>query len=92
MSAKKNASLISEIVFGNLIATAIPPIPVGELSKLVVAQFSLKRVFLRRVAAPEFRRGFQPTVGAMFYHVASATIEFSRRSRDAGIFSNRPVG
>ena len=79
MSAKKNASLISEIVFGNLIATAIPPIPVGELSKLVVAQFSLKRVFLRRVAAPEFSRGFQPTVGAMFYHVALATIEFSRR-------------
>jgi hypothetical protein len=51
MSAKKNASLISESVFGNLIATAIPPIPVGELSKLVVAQFSLKRVFLRRYAA-----------------------------------------
>src|SRR5262249_49506294 len=47
----KNAIPIGENVFGNLIATAIPPIQVGELSELVVSQFSLKRVFLRRYAA-----------------------------------------
>jgi len=35
----------------------------------------------RRVAAPEFSRGFQPTVGVNFFPVASATIE-SRSNAD----------
>ena len=36
----------------------------------------LKRIFHRRIAAPEFSRGFQPTVGVnFFFPVASATIE-----------------
>src|SRR5262245_7438783 len=46
----------------------------------------------RRIAAPEFSRGFQPTVGMNFLPVASATIEFSRRSRDVEMFAGRPVG
>jgi hypothetical protein len=36
--------------------------------------------------------GFNPRRRVIFFLVASATIEFSRRSRDAGTFANRPVG
>jgi hypothetical protein len=38
----------------------------------------------------EFSRGFQPTAPRDYFPVASATIEFSRRQRDAEIFFNRP--
>jgi len=33
----------------------------------------------------------QPTVGVIIFPVASATIEFSRGSRDVGTFAGRPV-
>jgi len=44
------------------------------------------------LAAIEFSRGFKPTALQDLFPVASATIEFSRRSRDVGIFADRPVG
>jgi len=36
--------------------------------------------------------GFNPRWAWIFFRVARATIEFSRRSRDAVIFSDHPVG
>jgi hypothetical protein len=36
--------------------------------------------------------GFNPQRRVIFLLVASATIEFSRRSRDAGTFADRSVG
>jgi hypothetical protein len=56
-------------------------------NRIVTTQPSLPRQ--RRL---EFSRGLQSTAGVVVSPVASATIEFSRRSRDARIFFDHPVG
>jgi hypothetical protein len=58
----------------------------------------IKKIFdlCKRFFAAERRLnlavGLNPRRPLFFFPVASATIEFSRRSRDVGRSSNRPVG